>query len=82
MGVFSITKDNKPFIDKWSWRGIVNFPDGSSAAISGVNKSSVNSGNILMYTCKWSKNSPGNEVNNYDDYIEVVVEDNQVKEIR
>ena len=35
-----------------------------------------------MYTCKWSKNSPGNEVNNYDDYIEVVVEDNQVKEIR
>lgn len=82
MGVFSITKDNKPIIEKWSWEGTVILPDRSSAVISGVNKSSANPGNILMYTRKWSENSPGNEVNNYDDYIEVVIEDNRVKEIR
>jgi len=82
MGVISITKDGKSFLEKWSWQGIVNFPDGSNANIFSMNKSSLNPGNIMMYTREWSTTSPGKEKNKYDDYIEVVVENNKVMEIR
>ncbi|WP_427338006.1 phosphodiester glycosidase family protein [Caloranaerobacter sp. DY30410] len=78
--VFAIDKNNYPFISFWKWQIKAVPEDGQPVILSAINKSSDKYEEVILYDKNWSLKSIGNTY--FDDMIEIVVEENTVKEVR
>ncbi|RKD32314.1 phosphodiester glycosidase family protein [Thermohalobacter berrensis] len=78
--VFSVDEDKKPLISYWNWEMSVIPENGKPIKISTINKYSKFTNVVVMYNKHWNGKTPGNT--NYSDIVEVLVEDNIVKDIR
>lgn len=86
---FGLTKDNKPVFTVFNFQGWVKSPAGTTFQLSGINKPTYladkgvrsDQDKLHMYTPKWGSKSRG-PVSGLTGMVEMVVENNLVKEIR
>jgi hypothetical protein len=83
-----ILSDRSAIIDKLWYKGTVTAPSGASYVVQGVNKDEYMSAGyashknqINLYTPAYGPTSLGH-LTGYDDYVEIVVENDVVKEVR
>ncbi|MEW9671205.1 S-layer homology domain-containing protein [Ammoniphilus sp. 3BR4] len=83
-----ITGDRTAIIEKMTYQGKVTAPNGNTYVIQGVNKEEYQSSGyashkdqVNMYTSSFGPTSLG-LLSGYEDYVEVVVENEVVKEVR
>lgn len=78
---FNLDIDNNPFIEYWgtNYQKLINVKTNFILDIDYKNKSYINEGVILLDK-NWGDFSFGNE--NHEDIVEMVVDNNKVKEIR
>ncbi|WP_274362495.1 stalk domain-containing protein [Paenibacillus thermotolerans] len=78
MYAFGITKDNRPIIDTFNFKGVITAAGGQTFAISAVNKT-PSSYAMHVYTSAWGSKTRGS--NEKTPPTEVLVEDGIVKQI-
>ncbi|MDA8234712.1 MAG: S-layer homology domain-containing protein [Clostridia bacterium] len=89
MYAFGITKDKLPVFDIWGFQGQVTAPNQKTFPLFGVNKptyladkgASPDLNRLNLYNPRWGANSRGSAAG-IKGMVEMVVEDNVVKEIR
>ncbi len=86
---FGLTRENRPVFTVFKFQGTVTSPKGINFTLSGINKPTYladkgkrsDENTLLMYTPRWGAKSRG-IVSGLTGMVEMVVEDDVVKEIR
>lgn len=86
---FGLTSDNRPVFTVFNFQGTISSPAGVNFGLSGINKPTYladkgirsDENTLIMYTSKWGAKSRG-IVSGLTNMVEMVVENDTVKEIR
>jgi hypothetical protein len=77
---FAIDEDDNPLLYYWKWDIKIITEDDASIDVKAINKGSSNYNEIYMYDRNWRTETFGNTL--FPDMVEVIIEDDEVVDIR